>query len=52
MPANKEQKPNILIVDDVSANLVLLSEIIKSAGYIPRPVISVKQALAAINYTA
>lgn len=49
MPANKEQKPNILIVDDVSANLVLLSEIIKSAGYTPRPVISVKQALAAIN---
>ena len=49
MPANKEQKPNILIVDDVSANLVLLSEIIKSAGYVPRPVISVKQALAAIN---
>lgn len=49
MPANKNQKPNILIVDDVSANLVILSEMVKSAGYIPRPVISVKQALAAIN---
>lgn len=49
MPANKQQKPNILIVDDVSANLVILSEMVKSAGYIPRPVISVKQALAAIN---
>lgn len=49
MPANKKQQPNILIVDDVSANLVILSEMVKSAGYIPRPVISVKQALAAIN---
>lgn len=52
MPANKNQKPNILIVDDVSANLVILSEMVKSAGYIPRPVISVKQALAAINQKA
>lgn len=52
MPANKNQKPNILIVDDVSANLVILSEMVKSAGYIPRPVISVKQALTAINQKA
>lgn len=41
--------PNILIVDDVSTNLVILSEMIKSAGYIPRPVKSVKQAQAAIS---
>lgn len=51
MPENKNRKPNILIVDDVSANLVILSEMVKSAGYAPRPVISVKQALAAINQT-
>jgi len=49
MPANRNQKHNILIVDDVSANLVILSEMIQSAGYVPRPVISVKQALAAIS---
>lgn len=42
------QIPNILIVDDVSANLVILSEMVKSAGYVPRPVTSVKNALEAI----
>lgn len=42
-------KPNILIVDDVSTNLVILSEMIKELGYIPRPVVSVKQAQAAIS---
>lgn len=41
--------PNILIVDDISTNLVILSEMVKSTGCIPRPVISVKQAQAAIN---
>lgn len=41
--------PNILIVDDVSTNLVILSEMVKSTGCIPRPVISVRQAQAAIN---
>ncbi|MBR1742382.1 MAG: response regulator [Lachnospiraceae bacterium] len=42
-------RPNILIVDDVSANLVLLSEMIKELGYMPRPVISVKAAQNAIE---
>ncbi|MDF2542680.1 MAG: response regulator receiver modulated metal dependent phosphohydrolase [Herbinix sp.] len=41
--------PNILIVDDVNANLVVLSEMIKNAGYIARPVTSAKQAWAAIE---
>lgn len=50
MATDKNQKPNILIVDDVSANLVVLSEMIKSAGYTPCPVISVKQALTAIRH--
>lgn len=45
----KAGQPNILIVDDVSTNLVILSEMVKSTGCIPRPVISVKQAQAAIN---
>lgn len=42
------EQPNILIVDDVPANLILLSDMIKELGYIPRPVVSVKQAQEAI----
>lgn len=42
-------QPNILIVDDVSANLVFLSEMIRELGYTPRPVTSVKNAQAAIE---
>ncbi len=42
------QTANILIVDDTTSNLVILAEMIKSIGYIARPVTSVKQALAAI----
>ena len=40
---------NILIVDNVIANLVMLTAIIKNANLIPRPVSSAKQALQAIN---
>ncbi|MBU5478477.1 response regulator [Eubacterium sp. MSJ-13] len=43
------EQPNILIVDDVSTNLVILSEMVKSTGCIPRPVTSVKQAQTAID---
>ena len=42
------QTANILIVDDTTSNLVILAEMIKSIGYIARPVTSVKQALSAI----
>ena len=42
-------RPNILIVDDVSANLVFLAEMISELGYTPRPVSSVKNAQAAIK---
>lgn len=41
--------PNILIVDDVNANLVILSEMIQKAGYIARPVTSAQQAMSAIQ---
>lgn len=41
--------PNILIVDDTTSNLIILAEMIKSIGYIARPVTSVKQALSAIS---
>lgn len=43
------QTANILIVDDTTSNLVILAEMIKSIGYIARPVTSVKQALSAIQ---
>lgn len=47
--ATSEELANILIVDDITSNLVILTEIIKNAGYIARPVTSVKQALAAME---
>ena len=43
------EQPNILIVDDISTNLVILSEMIKQTGCIPRPVTSVRQAQTAIE---
>lgn len=41
--------PNILVVDDINANLVVLTEMIKNAGYIARPVTGARQALSAIE---
>lgn len=41
--------PNILVVDDVNANLVVLTDMIRKAGYIARPVTSVRQAVSAIE---
>jgi putative two-component system response regulator len=41
--------PNILIIDDVNANLVVLTEMIRNAGYIARPVTSARQAVSAIE---
>ena len=41
--------PNIIIVDDVNANLALLSELIRNAGYIARPFTSASQAMNAIE---
>lgn len=41
--------PNILVVDDVNANLALLTELIHNAGYIARPVTSAVQAANAIE---
>ena len=42
---NANQKENVLIVDDVIANLVILTDIIKKAGYVARPVTDVHQAM-------
>ena len=39
--------PNILVVDDVPANLKLLDDILKSEGYKTRPVLSGELALRA-----
>lgn len=41
--------PNILVIDDVSSNLIVLTEMIRKAGYIARPVASAKQAVNAIE---
>ena len=43
------QKENVLIIDDVVANLVILTEIIKKAGYVARPVTNVHQAMEAVD---
>ena len=47
--ATSEELVNILIVDDITSNLIILTEIIKNAGYVARPVTNVKQALAAME---
>ncbi len=44
----RNEVANVLIVDDITSNLVILTDMIKSAGYIARPVTSAKQAMAAI----
>jgi len=44
-----ESRPNILIVDDVPDNLRLLSELLRTAGYTPRPVSSGRAALKAVR---
>lgn len=46
---NNEQMANVLIVDDAASNLVILTEIVKKAGYLPRPVTSVEQAMHAMK---
>lgn len=45
----KDESLNILIVDDVTSNLVILSEMIKGMGYTARPVPSVSMAMKAIE---
>ena len=45
-----ENKPNVLVVDDIASNLVLLAEMIQKAGCIPRPVKRVEQAWRAIRH--
>ena len=49
MEFNRREKNNVLIIDDVTSNLVALSDIMREAGYIPRPVVSVETAMKAIN---
>ena len=49
MEQNIANKVNVLIVDDIVANLVLLSKIVSKLGYHPRPVVSVEHALKAME---
>lgn len=49
MTKKVESAENVLIVDDVIANLVVLTDMINDAGYIARPVTSVVQAQEAVK---
>lgn len=49
MNFSRVERNNILIVDDVTSNLIALTEIIRGAGYTPRPVTSVTLARKAIE---
>lgn len=49
MKFERVERENILIIDDVSSNLVSLAAIAKAAGYIGRPVSSVEHAIRAID---
>lgn len=45
----KEDSVNILIIDDVTINLIVLTEILEEAGYSARPVTNVYQAKQAVR---
>lgn len=45
----KQGKVNVLIVDDVVSNLVLISRIVSKLGYMARPVVSIPQAIKALE---
>ena len=47
--SRRNEDINILIVDDVTSNLVILTEMIQKAGYSARPVTSAVQAIKAIE---
>ena len=49
MEFKRIEKDNILLIDDVTSNLITLSEIIRNEGYIARPVTSVNYAMKAID---
>lgn len=45
----EQGKVNVLIIDDVVSNLVLLSRIVSKLGYQARPVVSIPQAIKALD---
>ncbi|MCR4721655.1 MAG: response regulator [Lachnospiraceae bacterium] len=49
MEFKRVEKDNVLLIDDVTSNLITLSEIIRNEGYIARPVKSVDYAMRAID---
>ena len=50
-PASSQKPPNILMVDDTPANLILLSDMLKGRGYTVRAAVSGKLALLAARST-
>ncbi|MCR5432184.1 MAG: response regulator [Lachnospiraceae bacterium] len=49
MEFKRVEKDNVLLIDDVTSNLITLSEIIRKEGYIARPVKSVEYAMRAVD---
>ncbi len=49
MEFKRVEKDNVLLIDDVTSNLITLSEIIRNEGYIARPVKSVEYAMRAVD---
>ncbi|MBO4498241.1 MAG: response regulator [Lachnospiraceae bacterium] len=49
MEFKRVEKDNVLLIDDVTSNLITLSEIIRNEGYIARPVKSVEYAMKAVD---
>jgi|GEM_PF-197023 len=49
MEFKRVEKDNVLLIDDVTSNLITLSEIIRNEGYIARPVKSVDYAMRAVD---
>jgi len=49
MEFKRVEKDNVLLIDDVTSNLITLSEIIRKEGLIARPVKSVEYAIRAVD---
>ena len=49
MEFNRVERENILIIDDVSSNLMALTDIVRDAGFTVRPVANVRHAMMAVE---
>ena len=49
MEFSRVEKENILIIDDVTSNLMTLTDIVRDAGFTVRPVSNVRHAMMAVE---